>query len=407
MSKKRLLLYGINYHPELIGIGKYTGEMAAWMQRNGFDVRVVTAPPYYPDWRVSNEYHSCRYTREEIDGVGVWRCPLYVPREPSGLKRLLHLFSFMLSSFPVMLRQVFWKPDIVMMIEPPFFCAPAALLTTRLAGARSWLHVQDLELDAAFNLGLLPNSLRPFAMALERFILRRFDWLSTISNRMQEMLAAKGISQDRITFFPNWVDIDRIYPLPAQASLRAELDIKQDAFVLLYSGNIGEKQGIGQIIAAARHIQHQKDIVFMLCGTGAAYQRTRAHSRGLNNVRWLPLQPLETFNALLNTADAHLLPERADASGLVMPSKLLGMLASAIPIISTAKPGSQLAAIIQQAGLLVPQDDPQAFAAAIERLRTNEDLRRQLGASGLAYCKHHFAKPVVLSRIRDRLLHII
>jgi glycosyltransferase involved in cell wall biosynthesis len=94
----KILVYGINYSPELTGIGKYTGEMVEWMASQGHDVRVITAPPYYPEWKVGERYSSWRYRREE-GAATVWRCPLYVPKQPSTLKRLIHLGSFALSSF--------------------------------------------------------------------------------------------------------------------------------------------------------------------------------------------------------------------------------------------------------------------------------------------------------------------
>src|SRR5688572_13649337 len=113
----RVLIYGINYAPELTGIGKYTGEMAEWLAFRGHEVRVVTAPPYYPHWRVYEGYQSHWYTRHtsalpggtsqasSLGGLTVIRCPLWVPRRPSGLKRIIHLMSFALSSFPIMLKQ--------------------------------------------------------------------------------------------------------------------------------------------------------------------------------------------------------------------------------------------------------------------------------------------------------------
>ena len=107
----KILLYGINFSPELTGIGKYTGELAAWLVAQGHEVRVVTAPPYYPAWSVSAGYSGSRWQREEWQGVQVWRCPLWVPQQPGGLKRVLHLASFALSSLPVMLRQTLWRAD--------------------------------------------------------------------------------------------------------------------------------------------------------------------------------------------------------------------------------------------------------------------------------------------------------
>ncbi|MFG6657439.1 glycosyltransferase, partial [Scandinavium sp. M-37] len=91
----KILVYGINYSPELTGIGKYTGEMVEWMAQEGHEVRVITAPPYYPEWQVGERYSAWRYRREE-GAATVWRCPLYVPKQPSTLRRLIHLGSFAL-----------------------------------------------------------------------------------------------------------------------------------------------------------------------------------------------------------------------------------------------------------------------------------------------------------------------
>ena len=74
----------------------------------------------------------------------------------SGLKRLVHLATFALSSFPVLMAQWRWKPDVVWVVEPPLFCAPAAVALARLSGAKAWLHVQDYEVDAAFENSTAP-----------------------------------------------------------------------------------------------------------------------------------------------------------------------------------------------------------------------------------------------------------
>ena len=141
----RLLIHGLNFAPELTGIGKYTGEMAAYLENHGYEVRVITTPPYYPHWKVQPGYSGRSYRRETDQGVRILRCPLLVPRQPTGIKRILHLLSFAFSSFPAMLSQLSWRPHLVMSIAPAFACAPFSLLTARLARSRAWLHIQDFE----------------------------------------------------------------------------------------------------------------------------------------------------------------------------------------------------------------------------------------------------------------------
>ena len=129
----KILVYGINYSPELTGIGKYTGEMVEWLAAQGHEVRVITAPPYYPQWQVGENYSAWRYKREE-GAATVWRCPLYVPKQPSTLKRLLHLGSFAVSSFFPLMAQRRWKPDRIIGVVPTLFCTPGMRLLAKLSG---------------------------------------------------------------------------------------------------------------------------------------------------------------------------------------------------------------------------------------------------------------------------------
>ena len=179
----KILLYGLNFHPEQVGIGKYSAEWACWLVDRDHSVRVITSPPYFPQWRVDNEYHNA-YIVEALQGVRVRRSPLWVPRSPTGFTRLLHLASFAMSSLGPLLTQVFWKPDVVITVAPAFFCAPGALLLGQLCGRGTitWLHIQDFELDAAFELGMLKGRwLRRLAESWERRTLRGFKRVSSIT----------------------------------------------------------------------------------------------------------------------------------------------------------------------------------------------------------------------------------
>ena len=415
----RILIYGINYSPELTGIGKYTGEMAAWLASHGHEVRVVTAPPYYPDWKVGAGYSPWRYTVEQGDGVGVWRAPLWVPFRPGGAKRLLHLASFAVSSLPLLFRHLFWPPHVVLVVAPALFCAPGAWLAARLAGSRCWLHIQDFEVDAAFEMGMLKGArLRSFALGIERWLLRRFDRVSSISHRMIEHLHGKGVAEKDVVWFPNWVNTEAIHPLAAKAGAgatalmvanryRAELQIAPNAIVALYSGNMGDKQGLEILSQAAALTIGPKDLVWVFCGEGVGRANLERGSAGLANVRFLPLQPVERLNELLNLADIHLLPQRADVADLVMPSKLTGMLASGSPVIATALPGTQVASVCEQCGLVVPPGDAEAFAKAVLTLADDAAFRLNLGVKARAYAEYHFGHEAILSRFETELKSLI
>jgi colanic acid biosynthesis glycosyl transferase WcaI len=445
----RILIHGLNFAPELVGCGKTTGEMADWLAAQGHEVRVVTAPPFNPEWRVAPGFSPWRYSREdsvrhsqprkafrelvatdsrsglrrssEASGqladlpdstcetttgrLTVLRCPLWVPRQPSAAKRILHLVSFALASFPVMLRQIRWQPEVVLVMEPTLFCVPAALLTGRLCGAKRWLHVLDFEVDAGFELGLLKSrSLRRALGWAEKKSMSSFDRVSTISEKMLAKLVQKGVAPSACLFFPNWVDTDAIFPLEKPSRFRTELDISPNDTVALYAGTMARKQGLEVLAEAACQLGGRANLRFVFCGDGPGKSMLARLTSHLPYVQWIPLQPFARLNDLLNLADIHLLPQKADAADLVMPSKLTGMLASGRPVVATSPPGTQLAQAVEGRGLVVAPGNARAFARAIEQLAEDSGLREKLGRNARQYALSVLEKESVLSRLDRELL---
>jgi colanic acid biosynthesis glycosyl transferase WcaI len=420
----RILIYGINFHPEPTGIGKYTGEMAGWLAGRGHEVRVVTAPPSYPQWRTFPGYRAWKYSRERLrlqngngktsgiqhaqgPDVEIFRCPVWVPESPKGAKRLFHLASFGLSSLPLVVRQVGWSPDIVLLVEPTLFCALQTLLVARWSGAKAWLHIQDFEVDTAFELGDLSSSrLRDWALAVERRILPVFDRISAISHRMVERLLVKGVDPSRCILFPNWVDTNEIYPLAGPSPFRKELGIPESTVVALYSGSMGKKQGLDLLAGAARRLSHHPGLRFVFCGEGPRRQIFVDRAKDLPNVSLLPVQPADRLNDLLNLADIHLLPQLSHAADLVMPSKLTGMMASGRAIVATAHPGTQLFGTLKGKGVVTPPEDVGAFESALLQLVEDPCLREHLGLEARKYAVSHLNRDEILREFEQSMLDI-
>ncbi|MFM0308928.1 glycosyltransferase WbuB [Paraburkholderia sp. RL17-383-BIF-A] len=400
----KILIYGINYAPELTGVGKYTAEMAVLLANRGHEVRVVCAPPYYPEWRVGEGYASWRYQHETRDGVAIWRAPLWVPSRPSGLKRMLHLATFAATSLPLLARHVLWRPHAVMLIAPTLMCAPGLLMLARLTRASAWLHIQDYEVDAAFDLGLLksPRAART-ARWIESALLRRFDAVSSITRQMSARATAKGVDASKVVCLPNWVDVSSIFPLGRPSEFRRLLGIPAEQKVILYSGNMGAKQGIETLADAAVALAARKDLTFVFCGSGAAKEHLLERCSGLTNCVFLPLQPVERLNELLNLADIHVLPQRGDAADLVMPSKLTGMFASGHATIAMARRGTALYEAVAPRGVVVPPDDVKALAAAITVLASDAERRAALGKAARNYAERALSPESTIRTFEERL----
>ena len=250
-------------------------------------------------------------------------------------------------------------------IEPTIFAAPIGLLS-RLAGTRTILHVQDLEIDAAFAIGHLKGDrLKGLVLRLEFWLLRRFSRIVTISGRMRKRLIAKGVEANRIGLVRNWVDLAKIKPVAEPNVFRTELGLRGADFVVLYAGNIGVKQALDVMLGAARQLASMAHVHFVIAGDGPEKPRLMQLCADLPNVHFLPLQPEERLCELLNLANPHVPPQSRGAADLVLPSKLGGMLASGKPVLATADAGTELFEVLSGTAILVPAGDSVAMAREI------------------------------------------
>jgi colanic acid biosynthesis glycosyl transferase WcaI len=356
--KKRLLLIGYNFSPEPTGIGKYSGEMISWMVERGYDCTVITSYPYYPFWKIQKPYRKRRfwYTRENFEDTSsggklkIYRCPQYVPNKPSGLKRIILDVSFILSACLPVLRLLFGRKfDFVMSVAPSFQVGLLGLFFKRFHKAKLVYHIQDLQIEAARDLNLIKY--KPAIKTLfriEKFIFNHCDVISSISNGMVMKIQEKA--KKEVMLFPNWSDTKTFYPISNKVNLRKKFGYQPSDKIILYSGSIGEKQGLDSILHVASQIQYLPHVKFIICGSGPYKTKLQELAAELNlqNVTFFPIQPHENFNRFLNLADVHLVIQRAGATDLVMPSKLTTILSVGGLAVVTADAGSGLHSLIKE-----------------------------------------------------------
>lgn len=401
----RIVFLGLNYPPEEISTGLYSGGLCEALAERGHDVRAVVAKPYYPAWRVFDGYRGLGATRGRERGVDVTRVPLYVPAVPTGLRRILHYLSFALSAaLPVLARALRARPDMVITVAPTLVAAPLAWAAARLTGARCWLHIQDFEVGAAFATDLMSGGGAAARLArwYERRVVNLFDVVSSISHEMCGKVRSLGVPADRVYEFRNWSDVDSVRPLTGPSPYRAEWGIEAP-HVALYSGNIANKQGIEILVEAARLLRHRRDLVFVICGEGPNRDNLERAAAGLANIVFRGLQPIDRLGDLLGLATIHLLPQKASAADLVLPSKLTNMLASGRPVVATAQPGTGLAREVEGCGIVTPPEDAAAFAEAIEALLDDPALHSRLSAAARDRALAVWAKDAIIAKFAARL----
>lgn len=373
----KFILYSINHAPELTGIGKYNGELVEALASHQVQSLVVTAPPYYPEWQLHAGFTNS-YSRQQQGLVTVYRNPLYVPAKVTTLKRLLHLASFAVSSFGRLLTLLRQKPDVLFVVQPTLFCAPGALFYAWLTGAKTVLHIQDFEVDAMFGLGMAggaaanqPSLKKRLMLSIERFFMRRFDCVSSISHSMLAKAQQKGVDPNRLLFFPNWSDTSFVNPDVSGAALKAQWGYRSSDKIVLYSGNIGQKQGLEVVLHAAEALKSQADVHFIIIGNGAYRDELaqQAQQLQLANLRFMPLQPWELVPQILRLADVHLVVQKRGVADAVLPSKLTNILAAGGHALVTAEQQTELGEIAaRHPGIFhcVEPEDTQAFIAGLQ-----------------------------------------
>jgi len=398
---------GINSLPELTGIGKYTGEMISWMVAQGHEVTMVTSFPYYPYWKVQAPYSGNFYKKEVLHKgrLTLYRCPMYVPAKPTGLKRLIHEASFFLSAFLVIFRLLF-KPrhDVTISIAPPFHLGFLALFYRFFKKTPVIYHIQDLQIDAAKELKILkPEAIFSLLFGMEKFILKRADIVSTISEGMQKKVKAKMDAD--VVLFPNWVDTINFYPVENRELLKPNWGFATTDKLVLYAGSIGEKQGLDSLIRIAAKLVDHADIKIVICGTGPFKEvlMQQAKDLALTNVHFLPLQENNVFNDFLNMADVHLVLQKGDASDLVMPSKLTTILAvGGLPLV-TAKPQTTLHDVIDKhkMGLVIMPEDEVLLTDAIIKCCAEPYTQERINARN--YAMEYLDKDGILTSLTNRI----
>ena len=406
----KLVLYGINYWPELTGIGKYSGELCDFFSDKGHQVRVITAQPYYPEWKIREGYRAWCYSKEEKNAVGIYRVPLYVPKKPTTFTRLLHLISYSLTSFPIAIRHIFWKPDIILFVQPTLFASIGALFLAKISGAKSVLHIQDYEIDAMFGLGMMKQGLlAKLVKTSERWIMNQFDLVSTISYSMIEKARQKGVPEDRLLFFPNWADTKFVTPDISGKELRAEWGFTEEDKIILYSGNIGKKQGLELVLDGAERLT-DKSLHFVIVGTGAHLDSLKADAvvRRMDNVHFKPLQPWERVPEMLAMADVHLVVQKCGAADAVLPSKLTNILSVGGHALVTAEKDTELGMLAERfPGIFkrIEPENPDLFTQALKALLA-KDLS-QPNQIARDYAVEYLTVDKVLSRFEKDLQQVV
>ena len=223
--------------------------------------------------------------------------------------------------------------------------------------------------------------------------------IGVVAETFAPYVASLGVPAERIHHVPNWVRLAR--PTLAPAETRRRFGWPDDRQVVLHAGNMGLKQGLGQVVEAARlAAQRGEPVRFVLAGGGSQAESLRAMGAGLPTLDFLPVQPDGLHASLLAAADVLLLSERATQLDMALPSKLTSYFAAGRPIVASVPLAGASAREVERAGagFTVPAGDPGAILDALTRLRADASTAARLAAAGPPYADAHLGAAACLAR---------
>ncbi|MGB6974498.1 MAG: WcaI family glycosyltransferase [Terracidiphilus sp.] len=399
----RILILSINYWPEETGIGAFTTYRAEYLARVGHEVTVCTTFPYYPEWKVAPSYRGKWWSSETRNGVRVLRTRAYVPNPVTSLKRIVHEGSYVAGS--LMRAMATGRPDVILAVSPPLGLGMSAHVLSRFWRAPYVFDVEDLQPDAAAELGMLPRWALRGLYAVERMAYRNAARVSTLTRGMRSRIVEKGVPAEKVVLFEPCAD-ESLFEVAAEAGLafRKKFGL-EGKFVVTHSGNIGMKQGLDVILEAAALSREDAQVQFLIVGRGADRERIerRAGEMGLDNVRFLPLLGAAEFRGLLAASDVCMVTQRSMVSDIVFPSKTVTYLAAGCAVIASVSAGSEVAQCICEsgAGRVVQAEDGRALHEAIDGMRGGE--LEECRTAARAYARSRWSAERVLGFLERSL----
>jgi colanic acid biosynthesis glycosyl transferase WcaI len=402
----RILLLSINYWPEQTGIGAFNTWRAEYLASRGHKVTVCTGFPYYPEWKIPREYAGKLASREERNGVTILRSWLWVPKRVSSLKRVAHEASFLATSFVRALGS--GKPDLLFVVSPPLGLGITANVLSRWWRVPYVFDVEDLQPDAAADLGMLPRPVLPVLYRMERVAYRHAALISTLTEGMRRRIVSKGVEAEKVAIFPMRAD-EELFKLGGAGegkSFRREHGL-EGKFLVVHSGNMGVKQGLEVVLEAAALLK-DGNIVFLMVGSGAmkAQLEERAAGLGLENVKFLPLLGEERFREMLATTDLALVTQQRTVSDIAFPSKTVTLLAAGCPVLASVSASSEVARVIEasEGGVVVKPEEPAILAQSIAELSRNAGRLSAMKARARRYAVEQWSPERVLPIMEAELV---
>jgi len=411
----RFFIASINYAPEPTGFAPHAASLAGYLARQGHEVSVFTGFPFAPYWRRRDEDRGRLFSRHTAGGLTVYRVTHYIPRRPSSVvQRAAMEASFsaaVLAAMTAVMLGPAGRPDAVLYIG----AQPAVAMMVRIAAALArcpyFVNVNDLAAHAALDVGIVGTRLYKALDAFEFAAYRKAAGATVLCRSFEEALVTHGYPRDRIRMIRSPIDIHTIRPVPRDDRFRARFGIPDGAFVVMHAGSMGRKQGLMNVVSAAKLAR--TTVCWVFVGDGEARHELEAETQAADLddvVRYVPFQPDDMLSEMFAAADVLLVNQLSSVKDTVIPSKLLTYMAAGRPVLAAVNPGSQAAEILREAdgGALVAPEDPAALSASAQWfMAQSREALTAFGERNRSYAEVHFDERKIVAAHEDFMLRMM
>lgn len=377
----KVLILGLNYAPEPTGIAPYTTGMARFLAEAGHDVHVITGLPHYPHWKVAEGYGGLR-THEEDGKVRITRLRHPIPAVPTGKSRITMEAVFALHAAATMGP----RPDVVLAVSPALLTVATALRWKSPGRTAVGVITQDLYSRVVAETGCLGGKGGRAAARLERALLRGADGVIAIHESFRRSLVDLGVDDDKITTIRNWTHTGSAIGDPQK--LRHRLGWRDDETIALHAGNMGAKQGLENVVEAARLADREGlPIRFVLLGAGNQRAHLEELGQGIERLQFIDPLPEGEFELAMAAADVLVLNERPEIAEMCVPSKLTSYFAAGRPLVAATSPRSAATHEVEVSGggMTVTPGEPQALLDAALAMSMDKPAAARMGLLGQAF----------------------
>ncbi|TVR80855.1 MAG: glycosyltransferase WbuB [Rhodospirillales bacterium] len=396
-----VLIINQTFYPDVAATAQHAHDLAKHLHNHGHEVSVVTSRSLY------GQSGAALPRTDVVDGIQILRVGQSIFGKASILARILDFSLFyMASAMKVMFVK---RPDVVICLTTPPFIALVGLLVRRLRGGRCVYWVMDLYPDLPVACGVMrPDALLTrFFFFVNKVCLRRADRTVVLGRCMRGRIAAQGVNGPNIVPIDVWPPADNLAQHRDAPNPFRTKWAPQNRFVVMYSGNFGLGHDVHTMCEAARLLNNESRVHFVFAGGGKKKTQVDefVNVERLQNCTLVGFQPRDLLADSLGAADVHLVTLSEGVEGIMVPSKLFGIMAAGRPTIFVGAETSEIARILAEnnCGLTVRPGDAEALATAITRLTDDPAVCRAMGERARRAIEQRYAQSHALERWRALL----